>query len=521
VWFGLFRQKTNSNQEETMAGLARTDLTASQKVTVSALALTGKGRYGAISQLSEDFGLSRPTVYAAGAEAGAVLERHFEALESRVGEVMVRVDEAQIRRTIVALRCRAANSIRAIEDLLPILYPGVKLSYGWIQQVCVEAERRAAEFNAKADLSGIKAGALDEMFSQGDPVLAGVDLDTGYLFSLSLRDSRRAKDWAEVLQSAKAQGLSFEVVVKDAAQGIAAGVREVFPDVEQRDDCFHAHYQMGKALRVLETRAYGVIAREQEVLDELETVRRTGRGDRRKLTAKLGAVRRKCHQAIEKYDRFEEAVRDAQEAMEYIDLNNAEFSDPDKMKQQIVGAGERMMALDNERCRKVGRYVINRADGLVLYMRELVSNLEALYPRFGEKQVRLAAHLWRLFRELKNHRWPWDRDADEQLFVRTFHRLRDLAGDETNAVLEATNHLVERRHRASSAIEGFNAALRPYLYVHKGVTSGFLELFRAYYNLRTRRWGRHKGTSAHQLLGGEPLGDWLSVLGYPPSRCVS
>jgi hypothetical protein len=463
-----------------MAGLARTDLTASQKATVSALALTGKGRYGVMTQLSEDFDLSRPTVYAAGAEAGAVLERHFEVPESRFDEVMVRVDEAQIRRAIVALRCRAANSIRAIEDLLPALYPGVKFSYGWIQQVCVEAERKAAEFNAEADFSGIRAGALDEMFSQGDPVLAGVDLDTGYLFGLSLRESRSASDWAEVLEGGKAQGLSLEVVVKDAAHGIAAGVREVFPDAEQRDDCFHAHYEMGKVLRLLETRAYGAIAREQEVLGEIETVRRTGRGDRRKLNAKLGAVRRKCRQAIEKYDRFEEAVRDAQEAMEYIDLNNAELSDPDRMKQQIVGAGKRMMALDDDRCRKVGRYIINRADGLVLYMRELVSKLEALFPQFGEKEVRLAAHLWRLFRDLKHHRWPWDRDSDERMFVRTFHRLRQLAGNDTNAVLEATNHLVERRHRASSAIEGFNAALRPYLYVHKGVTSGFLELFRAY-----------------------------------------
>ena len=71
------------------------------------------------------------------------------------------------------------------------------------------------------------------------------------------------------------------------------------------------------------------------------------------------------------------------------------------------------------------------------------------------------------------------------------------------------------------AIEGFNAALRPFLYVHKGVTQGFLELFRAYFNLRTRRWGRHKGTSAQQCLTGERVDDWLTVLGYPLSPTLS
>ena len=87
-------------------------------------------------------------------------------------------------------------------------------------------------------------------------------------------------------------------------------------------------------------------------------------------------------------------------------------------------------------------------------------------------------------------------------------------------MLAAVKELPDKHHRASSAIEGFNAALRPFLYVHKGVTPGFLELFRAHHNLRTRRWGRHKGTSAHQCLTGQPVGDWLSALGYPPSGPV-
>ena len=58
-----------------------------------------------------------------------------------------------------------------------------------------------------------------------------------------------------------------------------------------------------------------------------------------------------------------------------------------------------------------------------------------------------------------------------------------------------------------NAGEGFNATLRPCLYVHKGVTRGFLALFRAWFNLRTRRWGRHKGTRAHQCLTGQRVHD--------------
>ena len=44
-----------------------------------------------------------------------------------------------------------------------------------------------------------------------------------------------------------------------------------------------------------------------------------------------------------------------------------------------------------------------------------------------------------------------------------------------------------------------------------------LDLFRAWFNLRTRRWGRHKGTSAHECLTRQRVHDWLTLLGYPPS----
>ena len=66
--------------------------------------------------------------------------------------------------------------------------------------------------------------------------------------------------------------------------------------------------------------------------------------------------------------------------------------------------------------------------------------------------------------------------------------LRKHLGDRTRCSMPWN---LMQRHRASSAIVQCGAA--PLSYVHKGVTQGFLELFRAYFNLRPRRWGRHKG----------------------------
>ena len=156
-----------------MTVLQRTDLTTSQKIQCAAAAVAGQHAHGSKTALSETYEISRPTVYAVGAAAESVLRSHFESPLLQGAAVDVRVDDAQLRRAVVALRVLAPNAIRPIEDLVPLLYPGVKVSYGTIQQMLVEAEGRAARFNAQASLDGVEAGALDEMFSQGEPVLAG------------------------------------------------------------------------------------------------------------------------------------------------------------------------------------------------------------------------------------------------------------------------------------------------------------------------------------------------------------
>jgi hypothetical protein len=232
-----------------MTGLHRTTLTTSQKTQCAAAALARQHEHGSKTALSREYEISRPTVYAAGETAEAVLSAHFDTALLADGAVTVRVDDAQLVRTLVALRAVAPNSIRAIEQLLPLLYPGVKMSYGTIQRLLVEAEARARAFNAQASLSGIEAGALDEMFSQGEPVLAGVDLDSGALFALKVCEQRDGRTWAGVLEQGRSQGLNLSVVVKDAAKGIAAGVSAVFPRAEQRDDCFHVLYELNKVRR--------------------------------------------------------------------------------------------------------------------------------------------------------------------------------------------------------------------------------------------------------------------------------
>ena len=500
-----------------MTVLQRTDLTTSQKIQCAAAAVAGQHAHGSKTALSETYEISRPTVYAVGAAAESVLRGHFESPLLQGAAVDVRVDDAQLRRAVVALRVLAPNAIRPIEDLVPLLYPGVKVSYGTIQQMLVEAEGRAARFNAQVSLGGVEAGALDEMFSQGEPVLAGVDLDGGYLFGLSLSPTRDGEAWAGLLREGQAQGLGLSVVVKDAARGIAAGVSEVFPHAEQRDDCFHVLYEMNKARRRLERRAYSAIEREGEALGRLGKIRAYDKERRRKAKRALWSARRECAEAIERFDEFEAAMDTLRGALECVDLEAGELHRPEHVQALIEQVAGRIESLGVGECAKLAKYLRNRAPGLVLAQKSVLPRLEALAERWSVQAVSLGCICWYLVRELHKRPAHARRRALSRHLLGAYGALQDRLGPESVSLLEAVEAVLHQRHRASSAIEGFNAALRPYLYVHKGATQGFLDLFRAWFNLRTRRWGRHKGTSAQECLTGQRVHDWLTLLGYPPS----
>ena len=483
-----------------MTVLQRTDLTTSQKIQCAAAAVAGQHAHGSKTALSEAYEISRPTVYAVGAAAQSVLRSHFESPLLQGAAVDVRVDDAQLRRAVVALRVLAPNAIRPIEDLVPLLYPGVKVSYGTIQQMLVEAEGRAARFNAQVSLGGVEAGALDEMFSQGEPVLAGVDLDSGYLFGLSLSATRDGEAWAGLLREGQAQGLGLSVVVKDAAKGIAAGVSEVFPRAEQRDDCFHVLYEMHKVRRRLERRAYATIEREGEALGRLGKIRAYDKERRRKAKRELSSARRGCAEAIGRFDAFEAALDTLRGALECVDIHTGELHRPEHVEALIEQVARRIESLGVGKCTKLAKYLRNRAPGLALAQKSVLPRLEALAEPWSAQAVSLACICWYLVRALHKRPARARYRALYRHLLAAYGALQDQLGAASASLLEAVEAVLHQRHRASSAIEGFNAALRPYLYVHKGATQGFLALFRAWFNLRTRRWGRHKGTSAHECL---------------------
>lgn len=530
-----------------MAESIETSLPRPLNIAIRTLARKFSGE--TVRGLADEANVSRPTVYAWEAAARAVL------VESCADRSLKR-DELDVlkKRLVLVMRC-GGMSIRAIVEAMAAVRWGRGMSYGRVQAFLKEAGERADALLRKLPLKNVKSLALDEMFSQGKPVLTGMDLDSGFIVCAELSTSRSGEAWSSLLlERKKTQKLEPSVVLKDAGSGMASGVDKAFPGVEVRDDLFHAIYDMNNTRRFLSNKAYGAIEaeekaenkvarlakqtrglrqdiRKREARRQTPTNERKLEGQREKLksvTARLRAGRKvleriklQCQQAVERFDMFEKCMKDVAEAVEYVGLEDQQPSDPEAMKEQITNAAIQMQELNDKRATATGKFLVNRAHGLVQYMGPLNEDLATLADTYGPRPVYIAATIFRYITEIKRNRWPKDRKDDIKATLKLAAEFEQLTGERGKDIMADVQDVLRHHHRATSALEGTHSIIRPRLYRQKHVSQHALALITFYQNHRIRRWGRHKGTSAHQVLTAqaEPK-DWISALGYPAPKAA-
>ena len=227
-------------------------------------------------------------------------------------------------------------------------------------------------------------------------------------------------------------------------------------------------------------------------------------------------------QSIDRYDRYEALRRQVRRMLALTERGSGELRSSSEVTEALTIVADEMLALGGRRVLKIATYLRNRAAGLGRYLDALQQRLDAAAEAAGGSVATAAAvRAYQASLEVHQGGPCWDRKARrDELKAATRHLLDATAHDpqRLQSVLALVLPILVARHRASSNTENLNSVLRPYLAVQKHAQQGFLNLFRFYWNTRNREWGRHKGTSAHEVLTGEVVPDWLTFLGYPPSQ---
>ena len=92
-------------------------------------------------------------------------------------------------------------------------------------------------------------------------ILAGVDLESTYIYLMHQSEDRKAETWAQVLRSLyEEQGLCSNIAISDACGALMAGVAKAYKDCcNLQIDVFHTFLELGEAVSRLEAKAYALL----------------------------------------------------------------------------------------------------------------------------------------------------------------------------------------------------------------------------------------------------------------------
>ena len=470
-----------------------------QRIGVAALAKTTP-----ITALADDHEVSRKFVYQQRDRAEAALDRAFCPPLTRP-EVLfyIPVTKAWLSQVVLVLLLCCHSSYRGVQEFFRCLFDR-NISLGKIHNIVSETVPKARAINdAEMPLfEDILDIAVDEIFQQNRPVLAGIDLFSSYCFMLEDVCHRDAPTWEKALKTCRDGGLSPEQAITDAGKGLCAALPAVWPDILHGDDHFHRFWDFGKLVHRLEETAFKALAKLEKV--EKKVLRASWKREGQRYSKRLAVARK---EARETQDLSEDmAILYGWLRCDILARNGPSSIEREEMLDFVV---EEMRAREGQHgsIKTLRTTLENQKNALLMFARRKDMKLYEAAQRFG-----VSVEEARVFFELMK------RPESDRLTLLIEVRLRQILGDGKFEEARAEMEEIERRCvRASSLVENLNSRLRNYFFLRKRAGKEFCELLRFYLNhsrfTRSRRSER-KGKSPAEVLSGEEQRHWLEQLGY-------
>lgn len=456
-----------------------------------------------IAPLAVSNGVSRKFVYAQRHRAERAIDEAFQP-EAGPDDVIgwLPVTKAWIKRAVLSSALECHGSVRGIGAHVQNI-TSQPIADGTVVNILHEAAMQAEGINAAQNLRGIRAGAHDEIFSQGVPVLAGVEPRSTFLYLLEPVAHRdEASWWVALAQKQEQQGLNLATSISDAAKGLRAGVKAAFPQIEQRADVLHALMELTELSSYLENRAYARLRYQHEEERRMARAKNHGRGQTR--SKGLALARQRAHQAILLYDEMTLLIH---WLTEILDVPGPALAERGELYDWLV-AEMQMRAHGSHRIPPVVTYLKTQRDGLLAFVGDLDRQQQRIAEAFG-----VPTGLVRAIGE------QFTLDPEAPRFEAIERQLHEEAGAQAEALERAVAEVLSDVLRASSAVENINSILRGYFFLRRSIGPTFLSLLQFYLNHRRFRRSAHPervGKSPRELLSGQPHSHWLEMLGYAP-----
>jgi hypothetical protein len=455
-------------------------------------------------------------------EERALLFQEVSHLRARCAELQRRLSGAIVvdrdkQEEFAATGQACGVSLAAVHTLFAVILGAATPSRAELGRFSQAAGLRAGALLAILDRhSGGRARqvAADEIFSGRRPILMMIEQQSLCWLGGRLSDHCDGKNWAKEFRGL----VAAEQVTADGGQGLRMGVTLINAERQQagrsplRDqrDHFHIIHRARRAGRGLRHQAFQTLQRAEEMQAKFDQDGRTGVPRNSMQRRMLNQAWVKAEQAMDRWTDKEAVDRRLQSALPLVTPDGV-LNTRTRAEAEVQAVLTGQTADDWVRA---GRLLTAAA---FTFLDRVHEQLAALPIPAELRQAAVRAEALRRRPEARRGDTREAAAARGALLVASVTLARAQGMGER--ALAQVRAIFDGAWRSSSLVEGVNSVVRMYQRRQKRLTQGLLDLQRLFWNTRSFRAGKRKGTSPYRRLRlAMPDGGWWALLKLTPEQ---
>ena len=486
-----------------MKFIRRHDLTPHTRIEMVRLAWLNQGIYGKMTQIAQDYHISRTFLYQLIWAANLQLETLFSDQQPHVQD-----SQPLLEPFILLLRLEGKCSIPSLSSILKY-FQYQPNSVGYLSE-CFQNYGGALPSTLAMAEHKVVFYLSDEIFARHQPILVTIEAHSTAILKIQLASDRSAETWKAHFDDLGAHRFHSIGMASDRGLGLVAGYHAACPDARWVCDRFHEFQDLFDRRRQLERKAYAAIAKEDEAVKTFHNAKSEAHLHKR--LQHYEHAHHACEHAIARYDQLDLLLHLLRDALH--------LCSPFGRLRTVVGVRAELMLLfslieeiDDAVLPKLLHPLRSHLDDILAPFEQAESihgELLALVPQPILDALVLAWHHEHLsyqspakqkrYHQHESQQWL---DFAEGLLDNQFVLLQAVVFEKLDAIVQA-----------SSLVELVNSFIRPYLNSSKGqITQETLNLIMFYHNHRRYKSGKRQGKAPIELLTGEALeADWVALL---------
>jgi hypothetical protein len=481
----------------------RHDLDPQTRIEIVKDVWINQGIYGKMTQIAQEYHISRTFLY----QLSWAARQHLEELFSDP-QHLVEPPDLLLEPWILLLRLEGNCSIPSISSIFKH-FDYSPNSVGYLSDY-LRDYGRSVPSTLSMPHQKVVFYLSDEIFAIRAPILVTIDAQSTAILKIELASDRSAKTWETHFNDLGAHRFHSIGMASDRGVGLTAGYRAACKEGFWVCDQFHEFQDLFNRCHQLERKAYSAIAKEVKAAETFANAK--SEATLQKRLEQYEKAHHACEHAIETYDQLDELLHLLSQTL-HLCSDLGRLRTVEEVRSDLMVILSMIEEIDDETLPKLLKPIRSHIDDILVPFRQVErihTDLLELMPEQIIDALALAWHHDHLFYQSHGKKKHYHRRESDYWLNFSEGLLDDQFDAFKVLVFEKLDSIV----KASSLVEMVNSLIRPYLNSSKGqITQETLNLIMFYHNHRRYKRGRRQDKAPIELLTGEALqGDWVDLL---------